>query len=489
MNKLKWGVIPAMVVAALLLFASCSKWDDTYKEFIGNGEITYSARPDSLTAHSGLNRVQLYWLFTSDPNISKYKISWNNGRDSIVRNFNRSAGVDTIRETITNLPEGTYIFDIYTYDAKGNSSVKSEVVAKAYGSIYEGTLLPRSFRLVTRSTNDMIVTWTAPIDDILYTKVTYKDMSGKDQVILAKPDESYSLLPSFPYGGTFTYQSYFKPDSSALDTLTLASATQRFQLYNNWDQFNRIFGVGSELGVTTPNGQFRVFPASGFGFTPAIPITSLAAIRTDFSTAYNLLVTLPNTTDAKRTHVVLVNTSSGSVVDYAVIAPVSAGNYWGRQVFVNQNGVTVDTVKQWNLAFSAMGKFFSRNAITGQVKYYSTINADAANASWLFKDFTTPVVVTGVDWMKYDAIIGLSTLNYLYGRTPNGNLYRLMLNLATNTVSNETLVATGWDKYRLISSVADRILSAEGGYLWITSVNNDGTLGNTIPPTSETPVL
>ncbi|MDD4591224.1 MAG: DUF4998 domain-containing protein, partial [Parabacteroides sp.] len=67
----------------MLILASCENIKDTYEEFIKDGEIIYVAKADSIKVRSGKNRLELSWLLLSDPNVAKYKVFWNNNRDSI----------------------------------------------------------------------------------------------------------------------------------------------------------------------------------------------------------------------------------------------------------------------------------------------------------------------------------------------------------------------------------------------------------------------
>lgn len=467
MNNIKPGVKILMAFIIMLGMLSCSKTNDSYKKFVGDGEIPYSARPDSLKAQGGVNRVMLSWLFTSDPNIRKYKITWNNGKDSIVRDFVRTAGVDTVRELITNLPEGTYIFDVYTYDAKGNSSVKSEVVARAYGDVYYSSLLPRTFRTTTRTQKDMLVSWAPPIDDVVYTRISYTDLLGNAQTLYAKKSDTYSILPLFPFGGSFTYQSFYMPDTTSLDTLSSPAVTQAFKVtyFTDWDKYNLIWGFDEELAVRmnstgdlyamSYNGNSNTFNTSGmtlFGngwgsFTYIIPLNDGGNLMT---------VSMP----------------SGVLRDYKYYHPAYPGNYWGqKQAFLLDEPAS--EVLAWNLIFGAKRIFFVRNSQTKVVKYYVSVK----DASWPnIVGLKTPTPLTGVDWSKYNALVGLTDLDYLYGRTADGNLYRLAVNFTNNTISSETLVATGWDKYRLINSYGNILLAAEGKNLWIVKVKDDGTL-------------
>ncbi len=101
--------------------AACSKMDDTYDEFIKDGEIVYIAKVDSVNAYPGNNRLGLSMLLISDPRISKVKVYWDAGGqgDSTEKAIQRTADVDTVRFSFNKLAEGTYTFYIYTYDNAG----------------------------------------------------------------------------------------------------------------------------------------------------------------------------------------------------------------------------------------------------------------------------------------------------------------------------------------------------------------------------------
>src|SRR5438105_584146 len=67
---------------------SCKKMDD-YKKFAAGGEIIYPAPFDSLKVIPGNGRVMITGLLTGDPNVTKYKVFWNNGSDSLEQSITR----------------------------------------------------------------------------------------------------------------------------------------------------------------------------------------------------------------------------------------------------------------------------------------------------------------------------------------------------------------------------------------------------------------
>src|SRR5690554_5060387 len=91
-------------------FVACEDMQDTYKEFVI--DRVYTGRPDSLLARGGENRVELSWLLLSDPKISSYKVSWNNGQDSIVGDLVKTDDVDTVRVVLDDLSENIYFFEV-----------------------------------------------------------------------------------------------------------------------------------------------------------------------------------------------------------------------------------------------------------------------------------------------------------------------------------------------------------------------------------------
>lgn len=446
------------IMAVLVLF-SCTKFEDSYKDFIGDGEIKYSARPDSLMARGGINSVQLSWLFTTDPNITSYKIYWNNRRDSIMKTIVRSSGVDTIKVLISGLEEGVYNFEIFTYDNKGNTSIKSEVVGSSYGARYIATLLPRGIRATNRVDKNMIFTWAPGADDLLYTDLSYTDMDGHLVNVRIKKSDEFTELVNFPVGSAFNIQSFFKPDRLALDTVFTPNVVQKFVLqstYTGWSDYNIIFGHSDELIVRKSSGNLDRFSYST-GIMPAFVSPPTANIGVGWGGFTNIF----SLNDGRS--VVSWNKTDGSMLNFLYRKGQSNS---GVNPLASAGSAAANQAKTWDFTFSAQKKIFGRSN-TGALRYYSVAN---------YSSLSAVSTVTGVDWSKYNAMAGLLN-TWVFGRTANGDLYRIAIDLSTNTASDETLVATGWDKFRIISSFMNELVAAEGYNLWVFPVNADGTLG------------
>ncbi|HVK49771.1 MAG TPA: DUF4998 domain-containing protein, partial [Pseudobacter sp.] len=72
-----------LLLAFTLGTGACSKMDEEYKDFTKGGEIIYTGKVDSLKIFPGKNRFKLSWALVSDQRISKCRVFWNEGEDSI----------------------------------------------------------------------------------------------------------------------------------------------------------------------------------------------------------------------------------------------------------------------------------------------------------------------------------------------------------------------------------------------------------------------
>jgi hypothetical protein len=211
------------IVAIASLLAACTKLADSYKDFTGNGEIYYPGKADSLKIYPGRNRVLLTWLLTSDPKITKTTLYWNNKSDSTVIPVQRSAGVDTIKKMLSPIPEGTYTFEVYTYDSKGNRSVSVSKIANVYGTNYNITLVNRTlknFTMIRPASDTAILDFYPGSPQHIGVDVRYKNALGDSAFVFVpqKPDTVRVNLLKFQKGNQFIYRTLYKPEINAIDT-------------------------------------------------------------------------------------------------------------------------------------------------------------------------------------------------------------------------------------------------------------------------------
>jgi hypothetical protein len=224
MRVRKYSIYGAMLVIYCAMLFACSKMNATYDEFIKDGEVVYIAKVDSVTAYPGNNRMGLSMLLTSDPRISKVKVYWSAGgqTDSTEKAVQRTDNIDTVRFSFNKLAEGTYTFNIYSYDKAGHRSVKNDVIGTVYGERYIAQLVNRAIK--SGAYNDVAQTatikWFGVGTDVIGQEILYTDNLGMQQKFYSKnegPADS-TVLPVYKKGNSFQYRTLYKPAPNAIDT-------------------------------------------------------------------------------------------------------------------------------------------------------------------------------------------------------------------------------------------------------------------------------
>jgi len=196
-----------VLAAATALLLSCSKWDD-FKKYIADGEIHYTGKMDSVKIYSGKERVMLYGLLKSDPNIDRIVVSWDNGKDSMVYPFAKQhAGIDTFTRTFP-VNEGVKSFKVTTHDPDGNKSVDVYAVGTSYGETFRRRLANRNILSLDFGDAATTVNWdvmdgsTGPE----YTEVLYEDSLGNERRVATPVSEASSVLGGLTLSTTIRYR-------------------------------------------------------------------------------------------------------------------------------------------------------------------------------------------------------------------------------------------------------------------------------------------
>jgi hypothetical protein len=215
------------LVAAVFcgIIYSCSKMDDTYDDFIKDGEIVYTGRVDSVRPWPGNNRIYLSMLLISDPKISKVKVFWNTGSqsDSTEKEVQRSAGIDTVWFSFNKMPEGTFTFNIYTFDKLGHKSVKTDIIGDVYGEKYIAQLVNRAIKSGSYdgAGKQAVIKWFGVGTDVIGEEIIYTDSSGvtrKQFEMHQSIKDSLTILPAYKKGNSFQFRTLYKPTPYAIDT-------------------------------------------------------------------------------------------------------------------------------------------------------------------------------------------------------------------------------------------------------------------------------
>ena len=159
--------------------ASCDGMDTHYKDFIKDGPIVYIGKVDSLKAFAGRDRIQIEWRKLLDPRAKTATIFWENGTKSV--EVQLEPGKD-MKYVIDGLAEGSYIFDVYTYDGLGNTSIKSETTGTVYGAGYEKLLFNSQIKSAVLKNRILTVTFAAPQDNTLIgSEIRYINTDGEEE--------------------------------------------------------------------------------------------------------------------------------------------------------------------------------------------------------------------------------------------------------------------------------------------------------------------
>ncbi|WP_316816537.1 DUF4998 domain-containing protein [Pedobacter nyackensis] len=209
-------------IAFIFLINSCSKDAISYRDYLEGKERIYPGVPKQIDAAPGNKRVQLSWRPSPDPGVTKYKIFWNNGADSVEFASEDHNTSGTITKVIDKLVEYSYSFTIYSYDQNNNRSVPVFVNnVKVYGDSYRASLTNRFLNVTTPySLSDDGITLFFDEPDTINTgtevKYTLNNNTVKSMTI--KSTESSIFLADYKPGSKIYYQSAYKPVSTAIDT-------------------------------------------------------------------------------------------------------------------------------------------------------------------------------------------------------------------------------------------------------------------------------
>ena len=197
---------------------SCRKMDDTYKEFIVPGGITYVGKADSVHSFSGRNRVLITWLRGTDAKAEDAVVYWNDNLDSVVVPITVTNPDDSVKILIDDLPERTYNFKIFTKDKDGNYSVGVNLMGETYDTEYESTLLSRGVKSITPMEGGSVLEWYPADTSSFVTEVNYVDQDNQAHQIFVPLDSSSTFLPGYLGGAQVYFKSYYRPTSDCIDT-------------------------------------------------------------------------------------------------------------------------------------------------------------------------------------------------------------------------------------------------------------------------------
>lgn len=206
------GILASIYVVTV----SCSSSTDPYKPYVGDKEIVYPQQVDTIIGFSGKNRAILKMPKVTDPLVTEAAVFWNSGDDSIAAQFPEER--DTLQIEIDSLQrEGTYTFDVYTYNKAGNRSRGKNKSLRVYGEDYINSLLPKPVQETVPGVDTTLVYWGQAVEDEIGTELEYTDRTGATHEVVVPAEEEVTKLPGLEWDGDFRYRTIFS-SITAIDT-------------------------------------------------------------------------------------------------------------------------------------------------------------------------------------------------------------------------------------------------------------------------------
>jgi hypothetical protein len=204
---------------------SCKNIMDFHQDYIKNGEIVYLTKMDSVVSYPGKNRIQLSGYLNNAYNVNAVVVYWNNRADSMIFDYLKIKDMDSLNLIIPNLPEKSYIFDMYTINNIGNRSIKVSISATSYGEFYRKNLTPRTNKGFSFDGKLLKALWLTADNLEKGTQIRYTTESSGIQNLFLSPDSSSIALPDRKSDTPFSFNSIYIPEKGAIDTFQTAWTT------------------------------------------------------------------------------------------------------------------------------------------------------------------------------------------------------------------------------------------------------------------------
>ena len=196
---------------------ACTDMDE-YKKISGDEEIVYPGKIEEAIVYTGDGRVVVEGLCKSDPKIVSCRVYWGLGSEYVEVPVDMSGGPFRVRREIA-LPENSYNFDIYTYDAEGNRSIPVNVTGKSYGEQYKASLTNRLVKSFTLQDGQAVIEWW-DIDATqgpYATEVVYTDKQHAVVEKLVPVEEKKTVLEDYDMATAVEYTMLYRPDTLCVD--------------------------------------------------------------------------------------------------------------------------------------------------------------------------------------------------------------------------------------------------------------------------------
>lgn len=202
------------------LFTACDKFDEVHQEYIKNGEIIYSVRPDSVHVLAGYNRCALVVQFRTTPALSKMVII--NGEERITLDIPKTSPIVSVQHIFNNTPEGAITLQVYSEDIDLNKSVFVNAFGSVYGEHYQDNILNRSLLSISKEEEQAILKFNTSPEKSVAIELSYQNNRGENITTQLPYDEKELRISDFVSEGEFSYKTLYVPEENCLDTIPTA---------------------------------------------------------------------------------------------------------------------------------------------------------------------------------------------------------------------------------------------------------------------------
>lgn len=165
---------------AILLLYGCGGQQDTFQEFVKDGETVYIGRPEVRAVPSGENKVKFFVTINSDPKINAGKVLNVLGEEVHKFVVDRKTLTDnTLSFEITNDKEGNQLYKVILMNEQGTyKSMSRELTVNVLGKRYVRTLKTRTVK-VGVSGKGVIFDWGDTLVTSYASFIAYTNTAGK----------------------------------------------------------------------------------------------------------------------------------------------------------------------------------------------------------------------------------------------------------------------------------------------------------------------
>ncbi|MDR1676161.1 MAG: discoidin domain-containing protein [Tannerella sp.] len=212
-----------IILLIFIMQTGCSPMDRYYSGLIPEADKIYPGKADSVVLYPGNGRLIVSCRMSSDPKVTDMKVYWNNRRNYVETGITPDETGKRKDVYIEAIPEGSYSFELMTFDGAGRQSVATEAFGRVYGDRYVEGLSNRAVRKTEwNDSGDIIVTWTEAAEGETGIELTYTATDGKmETVFYPRPDTSMTLTGLDVTKGV-AYRTLYLPEPAAIDTFSAA---------------------------------------------------------------------------------------------------------------------------------------------------------------------------------------------------------------------------------------------------------------------------